>query len=245
MNADFVATIALGALTASLAIVYSLRVLIKGRVHFDRVEKEGKSVFISKSLMEFAHWSTEPLARGLAFCRITPNQVSWSSLFFGMAAGVCLAEGRFGLGAALSFAAALFDLLDGMLARMTGKASDAGEVLDAAIDRYVEFFFLGGLAIFYRNHIELELVTLAALLGSFMVSYSTAKAEALHVTPPRGSMRRTERAAFLVGGALASSLTSNSIGVPMISALVIVGVLSNISAAQRFWEIAKQVRAKK
>ena len=83
---------------------------------------------------------------------------------------------------------------------MTGVSSDAGEVLDAAVDRYVEFFFLGGLMIYYRDIAALLILTLFALVGSFMVSYSSAKAEALHVPAPKGSMRRPERAVYLTAG---------------------------------------------
>ena len=52
-------------------------------------------------------------------------------------------------------------------------------MLDAAVDRYVELFFLAGLAFHFRAHRGCLLLVLAAIGGSFMVSYATAKAEAL------------------------------------------------------------------
>ena len=94
-----------------------------------------------------------------------------------------------------------------------------------------------------------------------MVSYSTAKAEALHVTPPRGNMRRTERAVYLTLGAVLSPISIQSfemgkgyastqglypiaIGYPMVFALFLVALFANISAVERLYAIAKEVRAR-
>ena len=229
-----------------------LRVVIRGPVHYDRIDKQGGSALLNKRLMEMAYWSLQPLARLLIFFKVTPNMVSWVSLFFGILAGACLAVGHFGFGAVFATVSAFMDSLDGMVARLTHVASDAGEVLDAAIDRYVEFLFLGGLIIYYREIPILVVLSLLALLGSFMVSYSTAKAEALNVEPPKGNMRRPERALYLTLGALLSPVTipifeqirefSIPIGHPMIIALSLVAVLSNVSAVERFWAIAKAIR---
>ena len=94
-----------------------------------------------------------------------------------------------------------------MIARRTGVSSDAGEVFDAAVDRFGEFFLMGGLLIYYRDRGACMLLALAATVGAFMVSYSTAKAEALGVPPPRGAMRRSERAVYLMAAAGLTSIT--------------------------------------
>src|SRR5581483_78676 len=93
-----------------------------------------------------------------------------------------------------------------------------------------------------------------ALLGSFMVSYSSAKAEAMNIEPPRGNMRRPERAVYLDGGAMLSAITipwleappagAVPIGYPMLVALAIVAVAANISAVARLWSIARALRAR-
>jgi phosphatidylglycerophosphate synthase len=171
----------------------------------------------------------------------------------GFIAGACLAVGHFGFGAIFGTISALLDSLDGMVARISGTASHAGEVLDAAVDRYVEFLFLSGLIIYYRQIPAVQIVALLALVGSFMVSYSTAKAEALKVDPPRGSMRRPERAVYLTLGAALSTLTifwfetdktfSIFVGYPMVLALGLVGVVGNVSSITRLWFIGKVLRA--
>ena len=73
--------------------------------------------------------------------------------------------------------------------------------MDAAVDRYGEFFLLGGLVYYYRTHDQVLFIVLAAIVGGFMVSYVTAKAEAMGVVAPRGAMRRGERGSYLIFGA--------------------------------------------
>jgi CDP-diacylglycerol--glycerol-3-phosphate 3-phosphatidyltransferase len=253
MELDTLSTLILLGLVGLVTLFYIARVTLKGRAHFDRVERQGASALLGKPMMEMAHWSVEPVAKAFCSLGITPNQISWASLVFGFFAGCALAYGHFGYGAILSVVASFLDLLDGMVARKTGKSSDAGEVLDASIDRYVEFFFLGGLIIYYHQVCSLLVLTLAALMGSYMVSYSTAKAEALDVEPPPGSMRRPERATYLILGAVVSNFTLDfepryfsglRAGLPMVFALVLVASVSNISAVLRLRATARAIRAR-
>jgi CDP-diacylglycerol--glycerol-3-phosphate 3-phosphatidyltransferase len=254
MDYQLISTLVLISIVAVAALAYLVRLWTNGRAHFSRVDKQGGSPLLGKSVMEGAYWFLQPFGKLLAFCHITPNQISWASLAFGIVAGTSLAFGHFGSAAVFATISALLDSLDGMVARMTGVASDAGEVLDAAADRYVEFFFLGGLAIYYREVPTLLILTLIALIGSFMVSYSTAKAEALHVEPPKGSMRRPERALYLILGAALAPVTipifeqdriyGIAIGHPMVIAVALVGVMANISAIERLYAIAKAMRVR-
>jgi len=204
--------------------------------------------------MELGYWILQPVAGLLVSLGITPNKVSWASLGFGFLAGAYLAMGHFGFGAIFATVSGLLDSLDGMVARISGVASDAGEVLDAAVDRYVEFFFLSGLIVYYREIPVLQVLALVALLGSFMVSYSTTKAEALKVDPPKGSMRRPERAVYLTLGAALSAVTiswletqrefSTPIGYPMVLALGLVAIAANVSSIARLRSTAKDIRVR-
>lgn len=237
---------------AVLTIAYAIRLLVKGRVSFARVDKQGGSALLSKGLMEMAYWWLQPMGRALVAAHVTPNMISWASLAFGLLAGVCLAFGHFGFGGAFALVSGFLDSLDGMVARLTGASSDAGEVLDATVDRYAEGFFISGLVIYYRDIPVLQILALLALMGSFMVSYSSAKAEALHVDPPKGSMRRPERALYLTLGAILSPITIAeyeyvrdypiAIGFPMVIALGLIAVLANASAIERMAAIAKEMR---
>ena len=252
MNPELKYTLAVALVVLFLVTTYGVRVLVKGRARFDRIDRQGGSRLLSKGAMEIAYWILSPLARSLVSLRVSPNQVSWLSFGFGASAGVFLALGHFGFGAICATVCGLLDSVDGMVARLSGVASDAGEVLDAAIDRYVEFFFLAGLIIYYREQPMLQLLALLALLGSFMVSYSTTKAEALQIEPPNGLMRRPERAVYLTAGAALStpsiawfegaSELATPVAYPMVLALSMVAVLANFSAIERFWLIARALR---
>jgi CDP-diacylglycerol--glycerol-3-phosphate 3-phosphatidyltransferase len=237
---------------AVLTVAYAVRLAVKGRAQYARVDKQGGSPLLSKGVMEMAYWWLQPMARGLVAIGMTPNMISWSSLVFGLLAGICLAFGHFGFGGLFALISGFMDSLDGMVARLTGTSSDAGEVLDATVDRYAEAFFISGLIVYYRDIPVLQILALLALMGSFMVSYSSAKAEALHVDPPKGSMRRPERAVYLTLGAILSPITIAqyeyvrdypiAIGFPMVIALGLIAVLANASAIERMAAIAKEMR---
>ncbi len=256
-NGDLLYSFALFGVAALLVFSYALKMLLRGKTSYDRVNKQGGSALLSKGLMEMAYWGLQPVGDLLILLRLTPNAISILSFIFGALTGIALAFGHFGSAGFFSTISSLMDSLDGMVARKTGVASDSGEVLDAAVDRYVEFFFFAGLVIYYREVPWLVMLSLLACLGSFMVSYSTAKAEALQVTPPRGNMRRTERALYLTLGAILAPISIQSfelnssysshglypiaVGYPMVFSLFLVALFANISAVQRLNAIAKQV----
>jgi CDP-diacylglycerol--glycerol-3-phosphate 3-phosphatidyltransferase len=138
-------------------------------------------------------------------------------------------------GASLLFGAA-FDALDGIVARERGLASDAGEVLDAVVDRYADAAPLVGLAVYYRASVPALLLVLIALVGSIQVSYVRAKSEAMALTLPGGLMRRHERIAYLTAGLLLGPLWQMA-GVPLqmpltLLAVAVVALVSNLAAVQ-------------
>lgn len=241
-------------LVASLTIVYLGRVWLKGRAKHRRVEKDQGSALLGKPAMEMAHWLFGPFAVFLSKLGVTPNGASYISLTFALAAVWPLSQGYFGFGACLAFLSSIFDLVDGAIARHRQMESDAGEVLDAAIDRYGEFLFLAALAVFYRQSLPLLSLVLINILGTFMVSYSTAKAEALKIDPPRGAMRRPERSFYMLLGAGLSPITNTFFpvlqdlfpaayaAVPLLGALLLVGVVANISAINRLRILAAKIR---
>jgi len=266
---DLNTSLALLALTAAAGLAYYLRVRRLGAARNARVEKAGSSVLLGKGAMEGAYHYLDPVARLAISLGLTANAVTLISLFIALAGAVAIALGHFGVGGALTVAAALGDAVDGIIARRTGTASDAGEVFDAAVDRYEEFFFLGGLAFWFREDpLALGLALLTAL-GSFMVSYGTAKAEALQVDAPRGAMRRAERAVYLTLGVVLAPVAAAAAArlglaaptlalgpsgqdaaewfgsVPILLSLALVGVVSNVSAARRLAAVARAVAARR
>jgi phosphatidylglycerophosphate synthase len=251
---DIFFSVGIMVLLAIVLAVYLARTMAHGRARHTRTDADGGSMLLHKAAMEMGYWMLEPLVNALAALHVTPNMVTAFSLVPAVLAAAAAGFGWFGLACALVTASSLCDLVDGVLARRTGVASDAGEMLDAAADRYVEFLFLAGVAIYYRTHWMVLALTLTTLFGSLMVSYTTAKAEAMGVAPPRGSMRRAERAVYLLGAAcltpvtraLFASAPSHALReLPMIFALILVAVVTNVSVVQRFAAIATALRARR
>lgn len=238
------------ALTAAALSLFGARLLLRGAVRYDRVDAAGGSVLLSKRFVEMGYWAILPVARACARAGVLPSHISWASLLLGLGSGVAAASGWLGLAGLLALLSALGDIVDGQVARLTGTGSPAGELLDASVDRYMEFAFLAGAAIFYRDRVVTMQVPLAALLAAFMVSYSTAKAEALGVEPPKGLMRRHERAAYLIIGSVLSSVFSGWLAsftprAPLfVAALAVIAVAGNVSAVRRLAAISRALRAR-
>jgi CDP-diacylglycerol--glycerol-3-phosphate 3-phosphatidyltransferase len=146
----------------------------------------------------------EPLVSALAARRITPNQVTLAALLLSVLAALAIAAGWPRAGALVLIVASLGDLVDGMLARQTGQGSAFGAFFDSTLDRIGEGAVLAALA--YRFALAdqplLVATVVLALLGSLLVSYTRARAEALGVDCKVGFMSRAERLVLLIGGLL-------------------------------------------
>lgn len=221
--------------------VFWVKHTLTGRHISARIQKQGGSPLLGTLPMEFTYWMLRPVGDLASRLKLSPDLFSYLCLTLGLASGVAAGAGRISAAGALSMISALLDALDGMVARKRGVASDAGEVLDAMVDRYAEFFLLAGLAVHFRFSIPLMVLTLAALLGSLMVSYTQAKAEAMNVQVPKGWMRRPERAAYLGAGTFFGPLFQGYWDLSgdtrvhglVVAAILLVAVFSNIAAVQR------------
>src|SRR5215813_7500988 len=189
-----------GGLWVVALTLYGLRLAARGAFHSERVSRIGGTALVGRGIMDATYWAIEPVVRGLAALGVTPNGLTWAALVLGLGAGGALAVGWFGLATLLATMSTIGDILDGQVARLTNSGSNRGELLDAAVDRYTEFAFLAGLAFAMRDSWWQLALVLGAMLASFMVSYASAKAEALQVAPPRGLMRRHERSLYLILG---------------------------------------------
>jgi CDP-diacylglycerol---glycerol-3-phosphate 3-phosphatidyltransferase len=106
------------------------------------------------------------------------------------------------LGAAVFVAGSVLDILDGALARQSGKGTPFGAFLDSTTDRMGEAFVLGAIAlVFSRDGNEVALAfAVAAIAGSLLVSYTRARAEALGLKGDVGLGSRAERVVVITAG---------------------------------------------
>jgi CDP-diacylglycerol--glycerol-3-phosphate 3-phosphatidyltransferase len=149
---------------------------------------------------------------GLAQTRVTPNALTAAGVTLCAAAAVLVYfEYRneiffYYVGGAVFVVGSILDILDGALARQSGKGTPFGAFLDSTTDRVSEAFVLAAIAlVFYRHREEVALAfTFAAVVGSFLVSYTRARAEALGIKGDVGIGSRAERVVVIsVGLALA------------------------------------------
>jgi phosphatidylglycerophosphate synthase len=224
-------------------LAYLFRIRLKGRTFYERVERQGGSPLLSKSVMEMGYWAIQPFSRLAIHWGISANAISFAAVLLGALTGVFLALGHFGIAACVGIMGGAMDALDGMVARATGTMNYAGKVLDSALDRYVEFFLFVGLLFFYQSHLWVLGLICAALLGSYMVSYTTALAEIADVRLPRGAMQRPERLAYLLLGFTLTPLadTAAAVPLPLLFSLGLIACIANFSAMARLRFIRRSI----
>src|SRR5436305_11641487 len=119
---------------------------------------------------------------------ITPNQLTGASLLCSIGGAAAFAFGRPALGGTLVILCAILDALDGMVARSRGTASDAGELIDAAVDRYADIATFAGIAAYYRTYPLDFWLAIVSLGGALLVSYTRAKGEISGIDARMGAM---------------------------------------------------------
>ncbi len=147
----------------------------------------------------------EPFADLLGKLGITANGVTLFGLVVSCGAAVLFAQGRPRLAAVVMLASGLCDAIDGTLARRQGTIGPFGAFLDSTVDRYADAAVLGGIAwhaAFGRGDKVGCALALIALIGSFAVSYTRARAEGVGQDCAVGVMERPERVIVLAVGAL-------------------------------------------
>ncbi len=110
--------------------------------------------------------------------------------------------------------AGIFDMLDGQLARKTGKMTKFGALYDSVIDRYSEMFMFFGIAYYLvsYDYFLSSIFTFIAMIGSIMVSYTRARAEGLGVECKVGLMQRPERILTIGISAIIYGIITKNIG---------------------------------
>lgn len=224
--------------------------MIKGPYKHERLKKEPGSVFLGRFFMEFAYWVFEPIKQVLLRTGVTPNQLTGGSVVASVGAAAAFATGRFTMGGWLVILCAVLDALDGMVARARGTSSDAGELIDAAADRYAEIATFAGIAAYYRNYPLGFWLALCSLGGALLVSYARAKGEISGIDARMGSMNRAERATYIgAAGVLAPAVAHwlepgalHPAFYLMLGTLFLVAVMANVTAIRRFAFIHAELR---
>jgi phosphatidylinositol phosphate synthase len=182
--------------------------------------------------------ASELMAR-LGRTRVTPNMLSATGLGLCIAGSVVVyfeyrAWWFFLLGSALFVIGSIVDILDGALARSQGLGTPFGAFLDSTLDRVGEGFMLGAIALVLMRDDNQWGVALAftAVMGSFLVSYTRARAEALGLRGDVGLSSRAERVVIISVGLAFASLGSLPYVVAILTATAWITVTQRVLAVR-------------
>jgi CDP-diacylglycerol--glycerol-3-phosphate 3-phosphatidyltransferase len=185
----------------------------------------------------------EALMSAVGRVPLTPNQVTVVGMVLTFIAASLAAFGQLRWAGVVLILAGTCDILDGALARSTHKSYPYGAFLDSTLDRYSEGAIYVGLAAYFISmggplQRWLVLATLAALAGSFLVSYVRARAQSLGFTCESGVFARPERVVVTVIGLIFG-------GYVLYAVVFLLAVLTNLTALQRIREVWLQGRAQR
>lgn len=203
------------------------------------LQKQRSTAKVTAFRKTAAYHLTRMVVSLIAKTSITPNAITWTGFVLSLGAGALIITDMLFIAGFVAVFAGFFDMLDGALARSTERVTKFGSILDSTLDRLAEAaVLLSLLYVFARDQSVSGIIIVGlALLGSIMVSYIRAKAEALGFTCEVGLFTRPERVVVLSLGLLLSG-----IDYALVTALVIVVVFSFITAGQRLINVWRQTR---
>lgn len=144
----------------------------------------------------------DPVADWLVRWRVHPNTITIFGTLCTVAGGVIYGTGHIRTAGWFLGLTALFDVLDGTVARRSNRSSTFGAFLDSTLDRVADGAVMAGLATFYalnpvHRSLPMMIVCLLGLIGAFLTSYTRARAEALGIDAKVGMLQRPERVTLL------------------------------------------------
>jgi CDP-diacylglycerol---glycerol-3-phosphate 3-phosphatidyltransferase len=157
----------------------------------------------------------DAMVRWLAHGHINPNFLTVIGVSLNVGCGLLFGLGHFFSAGITLVVANLFDMLDGQVARLSGRVTRFGGFLDSSLDRLSDMVIFVGLMVFYARNTEFHstlnvFLAGAGLMGSVMVSYASARAESLIPKCDVGFLRRPERVVLFIIGALSTHPGSNN-----------------------------------
>jgi CDP-diacylglycerol--glycerol-3-phosphate 3-phosphatidyltransferase len=178
---------------------------------------------------------TDPVVNLLEKTGITPNTLTWIGFFIALVTAVFAALGNLPVAGLLLLFGGYFDMLDGSLARRTGKVSVFGEVLDSTLDRLSEGAVLIGILYWFTvvGSVWGIMLVGVTMLSSLVVSYIRAKAEIIKVECLKGLFTRPERVIALAVGFFINRLEI---------AIGIIAFFSMITVGQRLYHVWRQLK---
>lgn len=221
-------------LVALIATMPLFAIRSRGRQLDEDVARRPQSALLGYWLRNWMVWILGPLERATVRAGLSPDFLNYLGLAAGLAAGGAFVAGDLALAGWLIALGGVSDILDGRVARARGVESRYGAFMDSVLDRFAETATFVGIAWLLSGSAWLAAVTVLALAGSLMVSYTRARGEALGVAFAGGLMQRAERVVLLAVGALLDSAAARRLGWPpgaVLSGVVAVIAVGTVGTA--------------
>ncbi|HET9878110.1 MAG TPA: CDP-alcohol phosphatidyltransferase family protein [Candidatus Limnocylindria bacterium] len=185
-----------------------------------------------------------PIVRGALAIGLTANAITVLGLLVTVAAAVVIGSGALLAGAAILLAGSALDAVDGAIARANGGGTAFGSFLDSTLDRASEAILYLGVAAFLLRFVTDPMLpvlgVMAALAGSFLVSYAHARAQGIGLEASVGLAPRTERLVIIIAGIALAGLG----WLPgLLGAIGLVAILTVVTAIQRIWHVYRSTAA--
>ena len=213
------------------------------------------------ALKRVAHQLLDPIVRGMLAVGLQADHLTLLGFALSLATGVAFAIGKFRVAATIATFAGICDILDGQLARLGGRVTRFGAFLDSTLDRIAEVALFVGIAWYYMAQLVdmtlnpgrvmanlehnlypitfafIALFAILGLVGSFMVSYTRARAEGLGLECKVGWFERPERLVVLIVAGFFG------LGPVIPGMLIVLVVFSYATAIQRMVHVWKTTRS--
>ncbi len=165
---------------------------------------------------------------------ISPNVISCTGTVFGFLAAALIFMGSPAAGAACLIAAGFFDILDGAIARGAGRATRFGGFFDSVLDRYTDMAVMGAILFVYvrQESVGYAVAAFIAVIGTALIPYARARAEAAGLSGKTGLLERPERLILLIIGLFIPFLLNYII--------IILAVLTHVTVIQRIVHVWRQ-----
>jgi len=182
-------------------------------------------------------WLTDPAVNALSRLHVSPNMLTVAGVAGNAAAGVLAAAGQFWAAGIVMLPASSLDMLDGALARATGRATDFGSVFDAVMDRVSEAAVLFGLLIYYSGSDDRtqQVLIFAAVVASILVSYVRARAEIVGLKLREGLFTRAPRVLLVSAGLIIEGVGVDHAVTVMLWVLAIASAASVLERLALVW----------
>lgn len=212
-------TLALTLVAVVVATMPVFAIVGRNRPRDPDVARRSSTVLLGFWARDWLMWVIGPVERAMIRARVSPDIFNYLGVAFGIGAGAAFAQGALSLAGWAILFGGVADVFDGRIARARGMASRYGAFMDSTLDRFAETFSFVGVTWYLSSTPWGALISVLAISGSLLVSYTRARGEAVSVSGTGGVMQRAERLVLLALAALADAAVTTRWGWPAGSVL--------------------------